>query len=116
MPKGKKFNAAEQHFLKKEQQYRKQIKELEQKLSSRENELKGVISIYETCGKRCQEQDEQITKLLKYCELSKEDIKKACEKDKAMAEIAKMINLFASSIIVPGTRIQKTSYCGICNN
>lgn len=89
--KGKKFEAAEKHFYKKETEYRKRINALEEIVSEKAGLLKEAeerISVLETENSQMKD---WIERLLQYTELSKEDVKKACEKDKA---IAGLLDLF----------------------
>ena len=94
--KGKKFSAAEKHFQEKEVKLRKEVQrwqtraiEQSQRVEELERSLKEANNIVE-------QQRDWIERLLQYTELSKEDIKAACEKDKSLAACAEMI-LGASS-------------------
>ena len=80
--KGKKFTAAEKHFLGEKEKYEKQIKIL--------NEGNDQIRIQRdklsSANNKLTEENIQlknwVERLLQYTELSIEDIKSACEKDK----------------------------------
>lgn len=86
MPKGKKFDAAEKHFKKKEEDYQRRIRNLETTLT----QLRANVRLLE--GKNSElitENDslkEWVERLLTYTELSKEDIKAVCEQDKRRQE------------------------------
>ena len=70
--KSKKFTAAEKHFLKKEEQYRKQIKELEAQLHSVRSENESL----KKTAMQYTELLEQHHKALELLQLSNDDIKK----------------------------------------
>lgn len=82
MPKGKKFNAAEEHFKKKEELLRGEIKRLRSETSSKN----GLISeLSEKCAKleiENQGLKEWIERLLEYTELTPEEIAARVESDK----------------------------------
>lgn len=86
--KGKKFTAAEKHFMKKEEQYQKRIKAMEELLAEKNNKEKSD----EATIMSLQEQNSillvQNKKLLELCKLSEEDLKILIEKDKNVAEAA----------------------------
>lgn len=97
----KKFNAAEKHFEKKRVELTKQIdhyKQWAQSVINENRELKQTIYELENENIHLKE---HIERLLAYTELSQDDIKNACEKDKhlsdlysAMTSISKMVNIF----------------------
>lgn len=92
--KGKKFNAAEKHFEKKRIQYEKQIKYLEEQLKQSRFEMRIAIEKREFFERENQELKDWVERLLQYTELSKEDIKEACEKDKRMGEALAWLSNF----------------------
>ncbi len=96
MGKGKKFDAAEKHFEKKRIQYERHIKYLEDQLSIARAELRAVIAKYDFSERENEELKNWIERLLEYTELSKEDIKAACEKDKKAAEALEWLNKFST--------------------
>lgn len=87
--KGKKFVAAEKHFIKKEEQYKKQIKALESVLlekTEREMTNEALIASLSEQNAILMAQNK---KLLELCKLSEADLKTLIEKDKNIAEAAK---------------------------
>ena len=92
--KGKKFNAAEKHFKKKEERYRKEIAHLEDYVKAQKHQLVSYEDRIQKLEYENHQQKEWIGRLLQYTELSLDDIKKACEKDKEIASLVKSINLF----------------------
>lgn len=81
MPKGKKFNAAEKHFEKKRLNYEKRIEYLEEQLDIARKQTKRYRDLYNFDERQIQEFDKIVNWLLEYVGLSKEEVKKACEKD-----------------------------------
>jgi len=94
--KGKKFTAAEKHFEKKRLQYVKRIKELNEQLESAHRDTRLFRSRYELAERENEELKAWVARLLEYTELTKDDIKKACDKDKRMAEAAEWLQKFSS--------------------
>ena len=92
--KGKKFTAAEKHFEKKRIQYEKQIKYLEEQLTYTRKEFRDTIAKYDFCKRENEELKDWVERLLQYTELSKEDIKAACEKDKRMGVALEWLSKF----------------------
>lgn len=87
MPKGKKFSAAEKHFEKKQAQYEKKVKDLmclidQQRITLSEQADKILALTDEN-----RQLHDWVERLLEYTELSKEDMKAACEKDKRMGSL-----------------------------
>ena len=91
MPKGKKFNAAEKHFEKKRQEYENTIKRIDNALKESRAETIKYKTAYENATTENEQLKAWIERLLEYTELSIEDIKEACEKDKRMGEAVKML-------------------------
>lgn len=96
MSKGKKFDAAEKHFEKKRIQYEKCIKELEQQVKNAHKDIYYFRSKFEFLERENEELKNWVERLLEYTELSKEDIRAACEKDKAMAESLSWLKKFST--------------------
>lgn len=94
MAKGKKFDAAEKHFEKKRVQYEKRIKDLNLQLENAHRDTRYFRSQYEFLQRENEELKNWIERLLEYTELSKEDIKAACEKDKRAAEALSWLSQF----------------------
>lgn len=94
MPKGKKFNAAEKHFKKKEEDYQRRIKHLENVIAQLQADMHRLAG---ENGDLLTENDslkDWVDRLLTYTELSKEDIKAACEHDKKCNEaLARFVNM-----------------------
>lgn len=96
MAKGKKFDAAEKHFAKERERLDKEIKYLKQQLENAHRDTRLFRSRLELYERENEELKNWIERLLEYTELSKDDIKQACEKDKNMAEAAKWLLKFGS--------------------
>lgn len=84
--KGKKFDAVEKHFEKKRLQYVCQIKTLEEQLKKANLEINSLKQKNEEYKHEIELLNDWVERLLEYTELSKEDIKKICEKDKKVVE------------------------------
>lgn len=98
MAKGKKFEAAEKHFQKLKEKYERHIKTLYEEKCSLQNELVQVKNRVHELESETAQQKEWIERLLKYTELSKEDIAKACQTDIDKNNSRKMINSMLSFI------------------
>jgi ABC-type phosphate transport system auxiliary subunit len=88
----KNFNAAEKHFEKKRIQIQKQLDAyiaLNADLRHEKSVLEGQVR---TLQADLEQHKEWIERLLTYTELNIEDIKKACEKDKQVADTFKALN------------------------
>lgn len=96
MPRGKKFDAAEKHFLKKQDKYEKEIKSLREQLANAHKDTSLFRSRAEFFERENEELKNWVDRLLEYTELSKADIKQACEKDKKLAEASEWILRFGS--------------------
>lgn len=97
MPRGKKFNAAEKHFIEKEQRYQKQIRYLKEVIAAQELEIARLKAAVDDRDNQILSQKDWINRLLEYTELSKEDIKTVCAADKVKADRLSAINRFADS-------------------
>lgn len=96
--KGKKFEAAEKHFMKKEEQYKKQIKALETALIEKTEKEKTNEALITSLNEQNAMLLEQNKKLLELCKLSEADLKMLVEKDKNVAEAARsMLTLMQHS-------------------
>lgn len=82
MPKGKKFTAAEKHFIEKEQRYQRQIKRLNEYIAAQDLEIARLKVAVNERDKEILLQTDWINRLLEYTELDREDIKTVCEADK----------------------------------
>lgn len=86
MSKGKKYDAAEKHFRKKEEDYQRRIKYLESTIFQLQSDMSRLAG---ENGELLAENDslkDWVERLLSYTELSKEDIKTVCEQDKKRGE------------------------------
>ena len=97
MAKGKKIDAAEKHFEKKRVKYEREIRRLTG-IVSEQNKIisknKQQISALETENAQLKD---WVERLLEYTELSKEDIKAVCEKDKRLGESLKLFEKLKNS-------------------
>ncbi len=82
MPRGKKYNAAEKHFIEKERRYQKQIRCLNDVIAAQKLEIEQLKIAVNERDNKILSQTDWINRLLEYTELEKEDIKAACETDK----------------------------------
>ena len=88
--KGKKFSAAEKHFQEKEIKLRKDIQYWQELAIQRATHIKELETALKSANSTIEQQRDWIDRLLQYTELSPEDIKAACEKDKQLAACADM--------------------------
>ena len=96
MAKGKKFDAAQKHFEGKKIELEKQIKALTARVSEQNKTISEQKGQIDALSSENQQLKEWIERLLEYTELSKEDIKAACEKDKKIASAMSVFGLFGS--------------------
>lgn len=94
MAKGKKFDAAQKHFEGKKIELEKQIKALTSRVSEQNKTISEQRGQIDALSSENQQLKEWIERLLEYTELSKEDIKAACEKDKKIASAMSVFGLF----------------------
>ena len=94
MAKGKKFDAAQKHFEGKKIELEKQIKYLTARVSEQNKTISEQRGQIDALSSENQQLKEWIERLLEYTELSKEDIKAACEKDKKIASAMSVFGLF----------------------
>ena len=94
MAKGKKFDAAQKHFEGKKIELEKQIKALTARVSEQNKTISEQKGHQSALSSENQQLKEWIERLLEYTELSKEDIKAACEKDKKIASAMSVFGLF----------------------
>ena len=81
-------------FEKERNKYRKQINELEKKLIDSNKEIHILKNRVSELESELNSKDDWIERLLAYTEMSKEDIKTAVEKDKAITSTLNMLNIF----------------------
>ena len=97
MSKGKKFDAAQKHFEGEKVKYQKQIKCLREKVNIQEKVISEQKEKIDSLSADNRQLKDWVERLLEYTELSKEDIKAACEKDVKVANTASLIGgLFSS--------------------
>ena len=89
--KGKKFTAAEKHFQEKEAKLRKEMNEWRTVASERAENIVELEEELRQAKSTIAQQQDWIERLLQYTELSLNDIKAACEKDRAVAACADLI-------------------------
>ena len=82
-------------FEKERNKYRKQINELEKKLIDSDKEMHSLKNRVSELESELNSKDDWIERLLTYTEMSKEDIKAAVEKDKAITSTLNMLNIFS---------------------
>jgi len=103
MQKGKKFNAAEKYFHEKEIKYQKQIKQKCETIVQMNDLQSELIHEKQELQTENEQLKEWIERLLKYTELTKEDIQKACEQDKkrgdAMVNFSQLITAFTKQYL-----------------
>lgn len=92
MPKGKKFSAAEKHFMKKEQRLNRQIKSLYLANESLRQENFDFAEQLRLAQSKIVSLQDWVDQLLEYTKLSKEDIRAVCEKDKDLNMAVSAIN------------------------
>lgn len=95
MSKGKKFDAAQKHFMEREQRFNREVSYLKTLNKEYFEKIKLLEDQIITLQNENNQLKEWIERLLNYTELSKEDIKKICEADK---EKASSMNAIASLI------------------
>lgn len=98
MAKGKKFDAAQKHFEGKRVEYEKKIKLLTARLNKQNEIILEMEKQIDNLSSKNQQLKEWIERLLEYTELSKEDIKAACEKDKKIVSGVSMLENFGGFI------------------
>ena len=98
MAKGKKFEAAEKHFQKIKEKYERHLKTLYEEKCSLQDELTQTKNRVHELETEVSQQKDWIERLLKYTELSKEDIAKACQTDIDKNNSKKMINSMLSFV------------------
>lgn len=89
--KGKKFTAAEKHFQEKETKLRKEMNDWRTVAIERAEDIVELKEELRQAKSTIVQQQDWIERLLQYTELSLDDIKAACEKDKAVAACADLL-------------------------
>lgn len=94
--KGKKYSAAEAHFSKLIANRDREIKRLNDKVESLRSEVSSRDMKISTLEEENRKLQDWVDRLLEYTELSKEDIKSACEKDISRSEaLNSLVNLLS---------------------
>lgn len=93
MARGKKFDAAEKHFYKEKCSYERRIKTLSDNLKSTTEKLALTERRLDEAENEITQLKDWVERLLEYTELSREDIKAACEKDKRLAGVASLLTM-----------------------
>lgn len=94
--KGKKFDAAEKHFLGELAKKSKIIKLQDATILTLHKKAEYFEKQYLEASSENAQLKEWVERLLKYTELEQKDIKRACEKDKELAQILSLIGCFGS--------------------
>lgn len=92
MSKGKKFDAAQKHFEGEKIKYQKQIKYLRDEICSQKKTISEQKKEVDSLSSENRQLKDWIERLLEYTELSKEEIKAACEKDIRVANSASLFS------------------------
>jgi chromosome segregation ATPase len=94
---GKKFDAAEKHFEKKRVQLDRKIKDLTEQRDNFYKLMNDYKGKFELLERENEELKNWIERLLEYTELTQDDIKAACEKDKQMASAMKWMTEWSNT-------------------
>lgn len=97
MSKGKKFSAAEKHFYSKKIELEKKIRSLSSCLHDSESLLSEQKILIDSLTSENLQLKDWVERLLEYTELSKDDIKTACNKDKELASSFYLFNSLLGS-------------------
>ena len=92
MSRGKKFDAAEKHFQKIRLQYEHRLNRLATENANLRRQLSVNTEKLHNIEIENEQLKEWVERLLQYTELSKEDIKIVCQKDKDMASAVNMVS------------------------
>lgn len=111
--KGKKFDAAQAHFEKKRLQYDKTIKYLRDQLENAHRDCYTYKSQRDFAEREVEELKKWVERLLEYTELSKDDIKAVCEKDKKMADAVTWLQNWGGMAFFGG-RASELKYTPTC--
>lgn len=89
--RGKKFTAAEKHFMDKENKYRKEILQLKSALSAKVEENKELHTELDNLKSDLIEKEDWINRLLSYTELGKEEVQTMLLSEKKKQEAVNTI-------------------------
>lgn len=92
MPRGKKFDAAEKHFMKKEERYKAELKILKESNEAREKALDEARDHIDKLETENASLKEWIERLLEYTELTPEEIKAKIKADRQAGEALELLN------------------------
>ena len=90
---GKKWSAAEKHFGEKEQDLRSKAMKVEAERNQLKEINKKLLNQVDMQRVEIDRLNEWVDRLLEYSELSREDISKACERDKSIASMGELFEL-----------------------
>jgi len=91
----KNFNASQKYFEKKRIEMQKEVDKYKNLYLSYSTDFVKTKDKLEAIEEENQQLKEWVERLLQYTELSKEDIKKACDKDKSMGEFLGVMKTFS---------------------
>lgn len=98
MPKGKKFDAAEAHFKKKEDALGREIKRLNDECRKYRKEVNQKNERILELEDENRSLNEWVERLLSFTEMSREDIVKLCEDEKKKADSLHLIGSVMKSV------------------
>lgn len=101
MPKGKKFDAAEKHFHKKEQELRKRIKFLENVIDQMNKEWNKLQLEYRQLKKENEKLTEVINQLMKTQNLSEEDVQALLAHTKHLNKVYEVMEAVNGVNVIP---------------
>jgi cell shape-determining protein MreC len=95
--KGKKFIASEKYFISREDEYLKKLKNRELQITLLRSQLEEFKEVNDGLECKNLQLEKENQRLLEYTHLSKEDIKKACERDKSISAAMDLVERFGSN-------------------
>lgn len=96
MAKGKKFDAAEKHFMKKETVYKKEIAAITAANHDLRNQLETANNKINDLEQKNAQLEDWVARLLEYTELTPDELKKAVEANQAAVKSLKMLELIGN--------------------
>jgi hypothetical protein len=91
---GKKWDAAEKHFQEMELKLTRESRQIQVNYNTLLKENSALRDLLHKSEIKNAELTDHVNRLLEYTGLSKDDIKKACERDKSLADMGKMLGMF----------------------
>jgi chromosome segregation ATPase len=98
MPKGRKYSAAEKHFLELERRLNLRLQRSEESLAECQGKLSDAEKTVEELRYKNEELRDWIRRLLSYTEMSKEDLEATISHDKSVASAAKVFSEIMKSV------------------